>query len=203
MGLSLKSTSSKVLASAALLAAAAGVAGMGTYGAFTASTSASAAVDSATVNLAGAESNLSLQAAKVIPGDTMERTIKLANNGTADLASITLTTTATPTNLLTSDATNGLQLQIDSCPVAWSGTGAGPYTCVSAGTPAQGVVVIAKRAVMAQTLGLPGLTSITAAKTDNLRITLSLPAAASNDFQGLTSSVNFAFNAAARAAGNK
>ena len=49
MGLNLKSTSSKVLASAALLAAAAGAAGMGTYGGFTASTSASAAVDSGTV----------------------------------------------------------------------------------------------------------------------------------------------------------
>ena len=49
MGLNLKSTSSKVLASAALLAAAAGVAGMGTYGGFTTSTSASADVKAGTV----------------------------------------------------------------------------------------------------------------------------------------------------------
>ena len=134
MGLSLKSTSSKVLASAALLAAAAGVAGMGTYGGFTASTSASAAVDAATVTLTGADAGtLSIQAAKVIPGDTMERTLKLVNGGTLDLAGITLTTTAGSSNLLTTDANNGLQLKIDSCPVAWTGSGTGRFTCSSAG----------------------------------------------------------------------
>ncbi|CAI3793559.1 CalY family protein [Pseudarthrobacter sp. MM222] len=203
MGLNLKSTSSKVLASAALLAAAAGVAGMGTYGAFTASTSASAAVDAATVNLTGAESNLSIQAARVIPGDTMQRTIKLVNGGTLDLTAITLTTSSAPSSLLTSDTVSGLQLQIDSCPVAWSGSGAGPYTCVSAGTPAQGAVVLAKRAVIGENMSLSGLTSTTAKLTDNLRITLSLPTTAGNDFQGLNSNVTFAFNAAIRAAGNK
>ena len=204
MGLNLKSTSSKVLASAALLAAAAGVAGMGTYGGFTASTSASAAVDSATVNLSGADTGtLNIQAAKVIPGDTVERTLKLVNGGTIDLTGITLTTSAAASSLLTSDTTNGLQLQVDSCPVAWTGSGTGPYTCVSSGTPAQGAVVLAKRAVIGQNIVLSGLTATTAGKTDYLRITLTLPSAASNDFQGLNSSVNFAFNGAVRAASNK
>ena len=93
MGLNLKSTSSKVLASAALLAAAAGVAGMGTYGGFTTSTSASATVDSATVTLTGADSGtLNVQASQVIPGDTVQRTLSLVNGGTLDLAAISLTT---------------------------------------------------------------------------------------------------------------
>lgn len=204
MGLSLKSTSSKVLASAALLAAAAGVAGMGTYGGFTASTSASAAVDAATVTLTGADAGtLSIQAAKVIPGDTMERTLKLINGGTLDLTAITLTTTAASSNLLTTDATNGLQLQIDSCPVAWTGTGTGPYTCASAGTPAQGTPVLAKKAMVGQNVALPALTSTSVGKTDFLRITTSLPASANDDFQGLNNSVTFAFNGAVRGNTNK
>jgi spore coat-associated protein N len=40
MGISMKTTSGKLLASAALVATAAGVAGLGTYGAFTSSTAA-------------------------------------------------------------------------------------------------------------------------------------------------------------------
>jgi hypothetical protein len=202
MGLNLKSTSSKVLASAALLAAAAGVAGMGTYGGFTASTSASAAVDAATVNLSGADT-VNIQAAKVIPGDTMERALKLVNGGTMDLTGITLTTSAVSPSLLTSDTRNGLQLQVDSCPVAWTGSGTGPYTCASSGTPAQGVVVLAARPVIGQNMPLPGLTATTVQKTDYLRVKLTLPAAAGNDFQGLNSSVNMAFNGAFREAGNK
>jgi len=204
MGLSLKSTSSKVLASAALLAAAAGVAGMGTYGGFTASTSASAAVDAATVTLTGADAGtLSIQAAKVIPGDTMERTLKLVNGGTLDLAGITLTTTAGSSNLLTTDANNGLQLKIDSCPVAWTGSGTGPFTCSSAGTPVQGTPVLAQRAVVGQNIGLSALTSTAAGKTDFLRITTTLPTTANDTFQGLSNSVTFAFNGAIRGATNK
>jgi spore coat-associated protein N len=203
MGLNLKSTSSKILASAALLAAAAGVAGMGTYGAFTASTSASAAVDAATVNLAGAEP-LNIQAAKIIPGDTIQRAIKLVNGGTLDLTAITLTTSADTANALTTDKTNGLQLQIDSCPVAWSGTGAGPYTCVSQGVPTSGTTILSKRSVLlAPNFALTGLASTGSGKTDYLRVTLNLPETANNDFQGLNSSVTFAFNGAVRGVTNK
>lgn len=204
MGLNLKSTSSKVLASAALLAAAAGVAGMGTYGGFTTSTSASATVDSATVTLTGADSGtLNVQASQVIPGDTVQRTLSLVNGGTLDLTAISLTTTSSSPNILTSDAGNGLQVGIDKCPVAWTGTGAGPYTCNSAGSPVQGTAVLAKRAVIGANIPLSGLTSTTAGKSDFLRVTLTLPATAGNDFQGKNSSVNFAFNAAVRGSTDK
>lgn len=204
MGLSLKSTSSKVLASAALLAAAAGVAGMGTYGGFTTSTSASATVDSATVTLTGADSGtLNVQASQIIPGDTVQRTLSLVNGGTLDLAAISLTTTSSIPNILTSDVVNGLQVGIDKCPVAWTGTGAGPYTCNSQGTPVQGSAVLAKRAVIGENIPLSSLTSTTAGKTDFLRVTLTLPATAGNDFQGKNSSVNFAFNAAIRGSTDK
>mgnify|MGYP006197812693 CR=1 FL=1 len=49
MGISMKTTSGKLLASAALVATAAGVAGLGTYGAFTSSTAADQQVTAGTV----------------------------------------------------------------------------------------------------------------------------------------------------------
>lgn len=203
MGLNLKSTSSKVLASAALLAAAAGVAGMGTYGGFTASTSASAAVNSATVNLAGgANDRLNVAASGTIPGDSIQRAVTLVNNGDQNLTGITLTTSATTSSILDTDGSNGLQMQIDSCPVAWTEAGTAPsftYTC-SSGTPT--TVLSARRVVGVN--ALPGtLKSLTAGSTDFLRVTMSVPASADNTFQGKNSSIKFSFDAAFRAATNK
>ena len=203
MGLNLSSTSSKVLASAALLAAAAGVAGLGTYGAFTSTTSASTTVDAATVKLTGANAgNFNLQASKMIPGDSMERTLQLVNESTIDLTAITLTTTGTSSNLLTTDGTNGLQLQIDKCPVAWTASGS-TFTCVSNGVPTTGTAVLAKRAVIGQSMALTELSAVTVGKTDHLRATVSLPTAAGDSFQGLSNGLTFTFDAAIRNATSK
>lgn len=205
MGLNLNSTSSKVLASAALLAAAAGVAGMGTYGGFTTSTSASAAVSSGTVKFevgtAGAANNrLTIPASGAIPGDTIQRAVTLTNSGDQDLAAITLTTTATPSSKLDSDTTNGLQIKVDACKVPWAETGTSPsftYTCA----PANTTVVMSSRAVVGANMPMLGLASLTAKQADNLRVTLSVPNGADNTFQGLTSTINFVFDAAQRAGG--
>jgi len=203
MGLNLNSTSSKVLASAALLAAAAGVAGMGTYGGFTASTSASAAVNSATVNLAGGTNDrFNVAATGTIPGDSMQRAVTLVNNGDQNLTGLTLTTTATTSSILDTDATNGLQLQIESCPVAWTEAGASPsftYTC-SAGSP---TIVLPLRRVVGVNPLPNTLKSLTAGNTDFLRVTMSVPAAADNTFQGKNSSIKFSFDATFRQAGAK
>ncbi|GIU56613.1 TasA family protein [Arthrobacter sp. NicSoilC12] len=203
MGLNLNSTSSKVLASAALLAAAAGVAGMGTYGGFTASTSASAAVNSATVNLAGGTNDrLNVAAAGTIPGDSIQRAVTLVNNGDQNLTGITLTTSATASSILDTDGTNGLQLQIDSCPVAWAEAGTAPsytYTC-SSGAP---TTVLAARRVVGVNALPNTLKSLTAGSTDFLRVTMSVPASADNNFQGKNSSIKFSFDAAFRAPTNK
>ncbi|MGO4492555.1 TasA family protein [Arthrobacter sp. 2YAF22_2] len=204
MGLNLKSTSSKVLASAALLAAAAGVAGMGTYGGFTTSTSASAAVNSGTVNLAvgsGASNRLSVAAAGAVPGDSIQRAVTLNNGGDQNLASITLTTTASPSSKLDTDAVNGLQMKIDGCSVPWTEAGTSPsftYTC--SGTTS---AVLASRAVTGSSLALTGLASLTATKTDYLRVALTVPQTADNTFQGLNSTMGFSFDAIQRGAGNK
>lgn len=204
MGLNLKSTSSKVLASAALLAAAAGVAGMGTYGGFTTSTSASADVKAGVVNLAvgtGANNRLSVAASGAVPGDSIQRAVTLSNGGDQNLASITLTTAASPSSKLDTDTVHGLQLKIDSCPVPWTEAGASPaftYTCSGTTT-----AVLASRGVTGSNLTLTGLASLAATKTDFLRVTLTVPSTADNTFQGLNSTMSFSFDAIQRAAGNK
>lgn len=205
MGLNLKSTSSKVLASAALLAAAAGVAGMGTYGGFTASTKADTAVKAATVKLTGGDSStLSLAATGAIPGDTMQRAFTMVNAGDQDLTGITLTTSATASSLLDTDKTNGLQMQIDRCPVAWTQAGTAPsytYTCVGAGNP-QITTIVASTSV-AGSFALSTLNSKVVNGADFLRVTLAVPSTADDKFQGQNSAINFTFAGAIRGAGAK
>lgn len=204
MGLNLKSTSSKVLASAALLAAAAGVAGMGTYGGFTASTSASTAVNSATVKLSvgadGSTNRLSVAAAGTVPGDTMQRAVTLTNAGDQAFPSITFTTIATTSSILDTDAVNGLKLQIDACTVPWTEVGTAPsftYSCSGTTT-----TVVQKRAVIGANT-LTTLKSLLPGQTDNLRVSLTVPDTADNAFQGKNSTISFAFDAIQRSAGNK
>jgi spore coat-associated protein N len=195
MGLSLKKTSTKILASASLVAAAAAVAGLGTYGAFTSSTSASASVAAGTVSitLGAAGNSLSIPAAGVLPGDRIERLVSLVNSGNQNLNAVTLTTNAAGSpSVLTTDAINGLQLTVDACSVPWTGTAA-PYTCAGTLTP-----VLAKVPVVGSNLALSNLTSLTAGKTDNLRVSATLPATAGDAFQGQTSTVGFSFTATQR-----
>src|SRR6476619_2280537 len=133
----------KLLASLAVLGAAASIAGLGTFATFTSSTSASHSVSSGTVTIAlgatGAATNrLTVGASAIAPGDTIQRSVDLIDSGSIDLASITLTTTATSSSLLDTDATNGLQMVIDKCSNPWTEGGTAPaytYTCSGATSP--------------------------------------------------------------------
>ena len=62
-------------------------------------------------------------ASAIAPGDTIQRSVDLIDSGSLDLASVTLTTTATSSSLLDTDTTNGLQMVIDKCSVAMDGVG--------------------------------------------------------------------------------
>lgn len=206
-GLNLNSTVGKVLASLALVGTAAAVAGMGTYGAFTSTTSASSDVTSGTVTIAlgtsgTANNRLNVAATGVVPGDTIQRAVTLSNTGSQNLASVTLTTAASTSSLLDTDATNGLQVQIDSCSVPWTEAGTSPaltYTCTGGTTG----TVLATRAVIGSNLALGNLNTVTAGTTDYLRVTLSLPTSANNSFQGLNSVVGFTFTGTQRSATNR
>ncbi|HKU34332.1 MAG TPA: TasA family protein [Paenarthrobacter sp.] len=204
MGLNLKSTTGKVIASLALVSTSAGVAGLGTYGAFTSSTSASAAVGSGTVNIAlgatGATNRLSVAAAGLVPGDTIQRAVTLSNAaGNQNLSAITLTTAATTTSTkLDADATNGLQVVVDRCSTGWVEAGATPaYTYTCSGTTS---TVLASHAVIGANMALSNLSSLAAGNTDSLRVTMALPATADNTFQILSSTVGFTFTGTQRTA---
>lgn len=198
----LSSTNGKVLASVAVLSAAAGVAGLATFGTFTSSTSADTAVSSGTVQIqlgaAGSPDNrLTVGASGLVPGDTVQRAVTLSNTGDQDLSAVSLDVSATASSALDTDATNGLQLTIQSCPSAWDETGTAPaysYTC--SGTSS---TVLASRPVDVTAADLSGSAALGAGGTDHLLVTLSLPSTADNTVQGASSTLSFTFTGTQRA----
>lgn len=204
------SLKAKVLVTVAAVGTAAGVAGLGTFGTFTDTTSASTPVDSGIVELnlgaVGAANRLTVAATDIVPGDTMQRAFNLsAATSTSPLGSVTLTSVASTSSLLDTDATNGLQAKIEKCslPTGWVEAGVSPaytYTC-PLGTV---TTVMAERAVIGSAVAVTGLDSLsTAGAEDALRMTLTLPTAAGNTFQDKASTIAFTFTATQRAATNK
>lgn len=201
MRLGTRATAVKIFASVVLVGGAAAVAALGTYGSFTSTTSASETVSTGKVvmNSAAGVRGLSIDATNLVPGDTVERTVTLSrSNDTESFGSVKLTTTATSSNVLTSDATNGLQLKVDTCPAAWTKP-AGSNALNCSGAVAN---VVSQRAVLGQNIDLAAVhTALNAAgATSNLRVTLTLPASADNTFQGLSNTINFVFDGTQRAA---
>jgi predicted ribosomally synthesized peptide with SipW-like signal peptide len=189
----------KLLASLAVLGAAASIAGLGTFATFTSTTSASHTVSSGTVTIAlgatGASTNrLTVGASAIAPGDTIQRSVDLIDSGSIDLASITLTTTATSSSLLDTDTTNGLQMVIDKCSVAWTEAGP-PYTYTCSGSTSS---VLASQPVVGSNAALSNLT-LTAGATDHLRVTVTLPGTAGNSLQNLSSTIAYTFTGVQRA----
>jgi predicted ribosomally synthesized peptide with SipW-like signal peptide len=196
----------RIVLSIALVMLAAGMIGLGAFATFTSTTSASHSVTTGTVTIAlgatGASTNrLNVDASGVAPGDTMQRSFDLINQGSLDLASITLTTSAPTSSLLDTDATNGLQMVIDRCSVAWTEAGSSPaftYTCSGSTS-----TVLASRAVIGTNLALANLGALSAGVTDRLRLTLTLPTTADNSFQTKTSTLQYSFTGTQRAATNR
>jgi predicted ribosomally synthesized peptide with SipW-like signal peptide len=197
----------KLLWSLAAIGAAASIAGLGTYATFTSTTTAAQTISSGTVAIAlgsagTATNRLTIAASGLVPGDTIQRAVDLSNAaGNQNLASVTLGTTASPTSLLDSDVTNGLQMVVDKCSVAWTEAGTSPaftYTCSGTTT-----VVLASVPIIGSARTLSPLSSLTANNTDHLRVTLTFPTAAPNTFQTLSSTITYTFTGTQRAATNQ
>jgi len=180
----------------------AALAGTGALATWTATTSASNTLAAGTVQVAlgntGAQTNrLTVNASGLVPGDTVQRSFDLTNTGSQNLASVALTTTASPSSLLDTDTTNGLQMVIDRCSVAWTESGSSPaftYSCSGSTT-----TIITSRAVIQSSLSMAGLNALTAAGTDHLRLTLTFPSSAGATFQGLSSTITYSFLGTQRA----
>jgi len=186
------------------LGAAGGMAGLGTFATFTGTTSASQSLATGTVIIGlgtagSADNRLTIGATGLVPGDTVQRRVKLTNTGSESLASIVLTTTAGSTNVLTSDATNGLQMKIERCALTWVEVGTGPYTY----TCATRTDVVSSRAVIGSNLSMASMAALAAGATDDMVVTISLPSAAGNTFQNLSNSITYTFDATQRAATDK
>ena len=188
-----RSNGRKLLLSIAALGAAASIAGFGTFATFTSSTSASHTIASGTLSLTAPFSRLGTGASPIAASDTMQRAIDLSYSGSISFGSATLTTNATTSSGLDTDATNGLQIAIDKCSQAWTESGP-PYTYTCGGSTS---TVLASRAVIGSSLALSNLT-LTAGSTDHLRVTVSFPSAAGNALQNQSSTVNYTFTGVQR-----
>ncbi|SDY52764.1 Camelysin metallo-endopeptidase [Modestobacter sp. DSM 44400] len=191
-------TARKLLGSLGIVGAAAAVAGMGTFGTFTDSTAPlNASVNTGTLSITLTPANdtaaLSMSANNFVPGDSLARSVDLVNDGTSAFSGLSLASTASTSNLLSTDATNGLKLGVESCSVTWTKTtaanGAALYTC--SGTK-KTMLNTGPAVVTNGSLTTPA--SVTAGGVDHLVVTLSLPAAAGNEFQGLTNSLAITFS---------
>lgn len=195
------------------VAIAGSMAGLGTFASFTGTTSASQTIASGTVAIAlgsagTADNRLTIGASGLVPGDTVQRRVKLSNaTGNQNLASITVSTTASTSSLLDTDATNGLQMKIEKCTgtVGWTESATTPYTytCDSAaagdglGTRS---TVLASRAIIGSNLALSGMSALTAGSTDDMVVTVSLPSTADNTFQTKSSTIAYTFTGTQRTA---
>lgn len=156
-------------------------------------------ITSGTVTIAlgatGAETNrLTVAASNVAPGDTISRSVDLSNVGTLNLASITFGISASPSTSLDTDATNGLQIAVRSCSVAWTESPAPyTYTCSGPGATTTHVLTSSVSALESSPADLPGVNALTAGHTDHLVVTLSLPTTAPTSMEGLTSSLSYNF----------
>jgi len=194
----LRSNTRKLLLSIAALGAAASIAGLGTFATFTSSTSASHTIASGTLSLTAPASRLGTGASTIAAGDTMQRMIDLSYSGSISFGSATLTTNATSSSGLDTDATDGLHITIDKCSQAWTESGP-PYTYTCGGSSSS---VLASRALIGSAIALSNLT-LTAGSTDHLRVTVTLPSSADNTLQNKSSTIDYTFTGVQRAGTNQ
>jgi predicted ribosomally synthesized peptide with SipW-like signal peptide len=194
----LRSNTRKLFLSVAALGAAASIAGLGTFATFTSSTSASHTIASGTLSLTAPSSRLATGATTIAAGDTMQRMIDLSYSGSISFGSATLTTSATSSSGLDTDATDGLHIAIDECSQAWTESGP-PYTYTCGGSTS---TVLASRALIGSGIALSNLT-LTAGSTDHLRVTVTLPSSAGNTLQNQSSTINYTFTGVQRAGTNQ
>ena len=190
----------KLLSSAAVIGAAASIAGLGTYATWTSSTTAqNQTVSAGTVQIAlGSTNRLTTNATGLVPGDTVERAVDLdgPSSGISGIGSISLGVTVGSSTLLDSDTTNGLHMNVDSCPSAWTESGTAPaYTYSCSGS----VTSLVSNQPVIGNFNLPSLNSMNVSGVDHLRVKLTLPGTAPTTMMGLSDTLGYVFTATARA----
>jgi spore coat-associated protein N len=182
----------RIALSIALLLGAATVLIGGAFATFTDSVTAGPqAITSGTVKLAvGPVNDVATGATNIAAGDTIAREADLnSTGGTIANKEITLKFSASPTSLLDTDPTNGLQVSVQACSEAWKRTVVGSpppafeYTCTPGATAVKinGAATASVSALEATAQPLTPLNSLATGGKDFLVFKLELPAAAPGD----------------------
>jgi hypothetical protein len=170
----------------------------------TATNTTAQSIDSGTLQLTYADNGAGFTtvAAKMAPGDVVNRYVDLTNGGTLDGQTLTLAATdSTPTKLST-DATNGLQVSVTECTGGTWDTSTGVCSG-TAGTPVTGSL----QSMASTPLSLAS--NVASGVTLNYQISVALPdqnesvvngALPSGTIQGLTANITWAFNELQRTA---
>jgi spore coat-associated protein N len=220
----------RIALSAVLLLAAVGALIGGAFATFTDSVTAGPqAITSGTVKLAvGPVNDAATGATNIAAGDTIAREADLNDTGgTIANKEITLKFSASPTSLLDTDATNGLQVSIQACSEPWKRTVVGSpppafeYTCTPTATAVKinGAASASVSSLEGTAAALTPLNSLAAGGKDFLVFKLELPAgapgdlgkvaactgtsggtAATEDLQGCSSTLTYTFQATQRTA---
>ncbi len=206
-GAFLHTTTGRLVATGAVLTASVLAAvTIGAQANFTTGASGSTQITTGTLSLTvaanGANNRLNVAAADVNPGDTIERVVNLTNGSSYDLSAVTLATTASVSNLLTTDTTNGLQLKVDVCDQAWTETSNAPNTGYSYTCGGSQAAILTDAPVLNASRDL-GTDIRVAGTTVRLRITMTLPGTADNTFQNLSTTIQYAFNTTQPSATNR
>jgi len=177
----------------------------GAFAGFTSVANGSNADNSADMVLslptAGTTNRISVAYPNIRPGGTVYRRFDLTAGG--GLGAITMNTVAATTSLLDSDATNGLQMQIDKCSGStqpdggWLEAGSTPdytYSCPS-GTTAP---VVTTRSIIGSKVAVSNVSS---GATNHLLLTVTLPTSSPTTMQSANSVIQYKFQADQRAAG--
>jgi predicted ribosomally synthesized peptide with SipW-like signal peptide len=217
----------KIALSIALVLGAAGALIGGVFATFTDSVTAGPqAITSGTVKLAvGPVNDAATGATNIAAGDTIAREADLnSTGGTIANKEITLKFSASPTSLLDTDPTNGLQVSVKACTVAWTRKVEVPppafkYTCGGAESTVKvgGAETASVSSLEATPAALTPLNSLGTGGQDYLVFTLNLPAGspgniakvaacsgpsggteATEDLQGCSSTLTYTFQATQR-----
>jgi hypothetical protein len=190
-------TARRVAGSVAVLGVAAAVAGLGTYSTFTDSTSpvvtgVGTGVLSLSLQSGGSEATVPFAGGALMAGDSVTQVLDLVNDGSTAFGSVTMKMSATASSILDTDQVNGLQLKVQKCSVAWSGSSCSG----TASTLYSGPMVV--------TQALGGAASLTPGGVDHLLLTASLPASANGSaYQGKQSTLSLVFDGVQRVGANR
>jgi hypothetical protein len=181
-------TARTIAATVGTVAAWAAVTALGTWGTFPGSGLAEAGTaGEVSLGVDGA-AGAPLEFSGLVPGGAVTQAVTLVNGGDAELSAIVLSTLVVETSLLDSDPTDGLQLRVDSCSVAWTPE----WTCAGERQLSVAPGPVVRRAELRDSA------TRAAAGTDHLAVTVTLPATAGSQFQGLRSELILTFTGVRR-----